>query len=354
MTADLKKLERSVREAIRASRNLEELEYLRIQYLGREKGALTLILRELKNLAPPERKKIGQEANKLRAETEEIFARKRQELEKAARESILKKERVDVTRPGIRPEKGHLHPLTKIRRELEEIFSSMGFGIVEGPEVELEYYNFDSLNLPETHPAREMQDTWWLRREPLTLKRRGRETKSRLLLRTQVTSIQVRFMEKNKPPFRIIMPGLVFRREATDASHEMQFYQMDGLVVDKKVGLADLKGIMETVMRRLFGKNIKLRLRAGYFPFVEPGVEMDMECLECRQKGCSICKQSGWIEVFPGGVIHPHVFREAGYRPGEWQGIAFDLGLDRIAMMKYKIPDIRLFHSGDLRFLKQF
>ena len=220
--------------------------------------------------------------------------------------------------------------------------------------MELEYYNFDSLNLPETHPAREMQDTWWLDHPPISFRSGNRDIKSRLLLRTQVTAIQVRYMETHQPPLRIIMPGLVYRREATDPSHEIQFSQMDGLMVDRNVSLADLKGIMELVMRELFGKNIKLRLRAGYFPFVEPGVEMDMECLACRQKGCSVCQQTGWIEIFPGGVVHPNVFKAAGYTPREWQGIAFDLGLDRIAMMKYKIPDIRLFHSGDLRFLKQF
>jgi len=350
MESELKKIRGAARDEIAKSANLDAVEKNRIAFLGR-KGALTAILRALKDLPPEERKTLGAEANRLRQDIEKLIIEKRGELGKTTRESILKKEWLDVTRPGPVKERGHLHPITRMRRELEDIFMSMGFQIVEGPEVELEYYNFDALNLPETHPAREMQDTWWLDAKPVTLQKQGRKIETEQLLRTQVTSIQVRYMETHNPPFRIIMPGFVFRREATDASHEIQFYQMDGMIVDKKVSFADLKGIMETVMKRLFGERIRLRLRAGYFPFVEPGVEMDIECLACGQKGCSICKQSGWIEIFPGGIVHPNVFKAAGYDPREWQGIAFDLGLNRIAMMKYKIPDIRLFNSGDLRFL---
>lgn len=354
MPDEIEKIARSARAEIAAARNLNELEARRIQFLGRERGALTLVLRNLKNLPERERAAAGKRANALRETITRLIAERERKLKQTSFETTLEREWLDVTRPGRKPERGHLHPLTQIRRKLESIFASMGFGVVEGPEVELEYYNFDSLNLPETHPAREMQDTWWLRHPPITVRKGGRAIQSRLLLRTQVTAIQVRYMERHTPPFRIIMPGVVYRREATDASHEMQFTQMDGLMVDRKVSLADLKGIMQVVMRELFGKDIRLRLRAGYFPFVEPGVEMDMECLACRQKGCSVCQKTGWIEIFPGGVVHPNVFRGAGYNPREWQGIAFDLGLDRIAMMHYKIPDIRLFHSGDLRFLKQF
>ncbi len=354
MLDELKKIESAAHAEIGVLRTLAELEERRIQFLGRERGALTVILRRLKDLPASERAAIGEEANRLRKRIESLLAEREAELKRTTIESVLKRERLDVTRPGKKPERGHLHPITQIRRKLEAIFASMGFSVVEGPEVELEYYNFDSLNLPETHPAREMQDTWWLRHPPVTFRKGGRTIQSRLLLRTQVTAIQVRYMERYNPPLRIIMPGYVYRREATDASHEMQFTQMDGLMVDRKVSLSNLKGIMTMVMRELFGKDIKLRLRAGYFPFVEPGVEMDMECMACRQKGCSVCQRTGWIEVFPGGVVHPNVFRAAGLNPRGWQGIAFDLGLDRLAMMKYKIPDIRLFHSGDLRFLRQF
>lgn len=354
MRQELRRIEYSAESEIKAAQTLEELEERRIQFLGRERGALTIILRRLKDLPPEERASVGAEANRLRKSIETLLAEREKALKKTGLEAVLKKERLDVTRPGKKSERGHLHPITHIRRRLESIFASMGFSVAEGPEVETEFYNFDALNLPETHPAREMQDTWWLRHPAIMARRNAREIKSRLLLRTQVTAIQVRFMERHTPPFRIIMPGTVFRREATDASHEVQFTQMDGLMVDKKVSLANLKGIMQMVMRELFGQDVKLRLRAGYFPFVEPGVEMDMGCLACRQHGCSVCQRTGWIEIFPGGVVHPNVFRAAGYGPGQWQGIAFDIGLDRIAMMKYKIPDIRLFHSGDLRFLKQF
>lgn len=354
MQNELKKIRTSFREGLQGVSTLDQLEAIRINYLGRERGALTSILRKLKNLPPEERRRVGEEANSLRVEIEKYIELKQKELRDSSLESKLKKEWLDVTRPGKKTPQGHLNPITKIRRELEDIFTSMGFEIVEGPEVELEYYNFDSLNLPETHPAREMQDTWWIKFPPTTVNRGKKERKSRYLLRTQVTSIQVRYMEKHNPPFRIIMPGVVFRREATDASHEMQFTQMDGLIVDKKVSLANLKGIMEAVLKRLFGDKIKTRLRAGYFPFVEPGVEMDIECLYCKQKGCAVCKQTGWIEIFPGGVVHPHVFKFAGYNPKEWQGIAWDIGVDRIAILKYKIPDVRLLRSGDLRFLRQF
>lgn len=353
MNSTLAKIRKSSANEIKKSSTAEELEKIRLQYMGR-KGALTLILRALKDLPEERRRLIGQEANYLRTAIENLLAKRLKELKSISRESVLRNEWLDITRPGVKQARGHLHPITKIKREIEAIFYSMGFEVVEGPELELEYYNFDSLNMPATHPAREMQDTWWLKLPPVTLKKQGRVVTSRLLMSTQVTQNQVRYMEKNNPPFRIIMPGTVFRREATDASHETQFTQMDGLMVDKKVSLADLKGIMETVLRRLFGPKIKTRLRAGYFPFVEPGVEMDIECLYCRQSGCSVCKQSGWIEVFPGGVVHPNVFKAAGYNPKNWQGIAWDIGVDRIAILKYKIPDLRLLRSGDLRFLKQF
>ncbi len=351
----IQKIRASFSEEIEKAGTTDRLENLRISYLGR-KAALAAVFDSLKDLPPEERRKIGEEANRLRREIEERLAEKKAELEKTSRESVLKKEWLDVSRPGIPPAKGHLHPITKITREIVAIFSAMGFAIAEGPEVETEYYNFDSLNLPETHPAREMQDTWWLAQPRFAKTGTGiaHGPKHRRLLRTQVTAIQVRFMEKINPPFRIIMPGVVYRREATDPSHEVQFTQMDGLMVDKKVSLADLKGIMQAVLKRLFGEKIKTRLRAGYFPFVEPGVEMDIECLYCRQQGCSICKHTGWIEVFPGGVVHPHVFKTAGYNPKDWQGIAWDLGIDRIAILKYKIPDLRLLRSGDMRFLKQF
>ncbi|MFY9463058.1 MAG: phenylalanine--tRNA ligase subunit alpha, partial [Candidatus Sungiibacteriota bacterium] len=305
MINEIKTLRASFAEDIQKDATLDDAEKLRVQYLGR-KGALAVLFDALKNLPPDERKQAGEQANTLRRDIEQQLAEKRAALEQTSNEGILKKEWLDVTRTGVQPLRGHLHPITKVRRELEDIFISMGFGIAEGPEMELEHYNFDALNMPETHPARESQDTWWIRHPMVSVPKTKKMT--HLLLRTQVTQIQVRYMEKNSPPFRIIMPGTVFRRESTDASHEMQFAQMDGMMVDNKASLADLKGIMEAVLKKLFGPKIKTRLRAGFFPFVEPGVEMDIECLYCAQKGCSVCKQSGWIEVFPGGVVHPAVF----------------------------------------------
>ncbi len=353
MTDEIASIRAAFEKSLAAAATLDDTEKLRVQYLGR-RGAISILFDALKNLPPEERRAAGGEANALRRKIEEGIREKRAALEQSSHEGVLKKEWLDVTRPGVRQPRGHLHPLTQIRRELEDIFISMGFGIAEGPEMELEHYNFDVLNMPETHPARETQDTWWIRHPSISIKKQGEKKETHLLMRTQVTQIQVRYMEQNAPPFRIIMPGTVFRREATDASHEIQFAQMDGMMVDNKASLADLKGIMETVLKRLFGPRIKTRLRAGFFPFVEPGVEMDIECLYCRQKGCPVCKQSGWIEVFPGGVVHPRVFKAAGYDPQQWQGIAWDIGVDRIAILKYKIPDIRLLRSGDLRFLKQF
>lgn len=245
----------------------------------------------------------------------------------------------DITVPGRRPERGHLHPLTLVQRRACEIFSSMGFEIAEGPEVETEYYNFDALNIPENHPARDLWDTFWLRQEP----KASRAKSQRLLLRTHTSPVQIRYMEKNNPPFRIIAPGRVFRYEATDATHEIQFYQLEGLMVGKEITLANLKAVMESFFQKFFeNKDIKIRLRPSYFPFVEPGVEVDM-----KFKG-------DWMEIAGAGMVHPKVLENAKIDPRQWQGFAFGMGIDRLAMIKYKIDDIRLFYSSDLRFINQF
>lgn len=343
MRDDIKTIEASAKDEIAKTKTLEELEELRIKFLGRERGALTLILRSLKNLPPPERARLGQAANRLRGELENIFEKRTKELKKDAFESVLTKERLDVTRPGIRPPKGHFHPHTKVLRQIENIFGSMGFDAVEGSEVETERYNFDALNIPRNHPSRDMWDTFWLKPE-----------KSGLLLRTHTSPVQIRYMEKHNPPLRIIAPGRVFRYEATDASHEFQFYQVEGLMVDKNVSVANFKAVIEEFFSRLFVTKVKTRLRPSFFPFVEPGFEVDISCIVCNQKGCSACKKAGWLEIAGAGMVHPNVFKAVGYNPKQVQGFAFGMGLDRIVMMKYKIPDIRLFHSGDLRFLKQF
>lgn len=350
---NLEELKQEALVAVRGAGSLAHLRDVEVKYMGRS-GRLTDVLRGLKDVPEKERKEKGMEANMLRELLEREIATYRSQLQDAGHEQKLAAEKIDITQPGRKYHTGSLHPLTIVQREIQDIFGKMGFSIVRGPEVELEWYNFDSLNLPAHHPARDMQDTLWLSEEPLVIKKRGTKISSRLLMRTQVTSIQVRFMETHNPPFQIVMPGNVFRREASDASHEFEFCQMDGFAVGPDASLANLKWVMETIMKKLFGSRVKTRLRPSYFPFTEPSVELDMECLVCGGHGCSVCKKTGWIEVLPGGMVHPKVFEAAGYDPRQNQGYAFDIGVDRIAMMKYGIPDIRLFRSQDLRFIKQF
>lgn len=346
---ELEQIKENFADEVKNAANRDDLEKIRLGYLGR-KGVLTAILRSLKDLAPDQRKKTGEEANRLREEIETDLEKKQKEIQKTSEESILRKEWLDVTRPGIKPEKGHLHPITKITREVVEIFSSLGFETIEGPEVETEWYNFDALNIPENHPAREMHDTFWLKQPQVNQK----DPKKHLLLRTHISNLQVRFMEKRNPPFRFIAPGRVYRYEASDASHDIQFNYIEGMMVGKNISIANFKAVIQEFFSRLFAKGVKIRLRPSYFPFTEPSFEVDISCVTCNAKGCSICKKSSWLELAGAGMVHPNVFKNAGYNPKDAQGFAFGIGLDRLAMMKYKIPDIRLFRSGDLRFLKQF
>jgi len=246
----------------------------------------------------------------------------------------------DITVPGERIIGGHLHPLTLVRRKIEEIFQAMGFSIVEGPEVETEWYNFDALNIPKDHPARDVWDTFYLKKGGL--------------LRTHTSPVQVRYMQKHQPPFRIIVPGRIFRHEATDASHEINFYQVEGLMVGKEISASNFKAIIQEFLSRFFDKRIAIRLRPSFFPFTEPSFEVDIKCLVCGGRGCSVCSRTCWLELIGAGMVHPNVLKAGGINPRNWQGFAFGLGMDRLAMMKYKIDDIRLFYSGDLRFLQQF
>jgi len=308
-------------------RTPEELEDFRIKYLGR-KGELTVILRSLKNMPAVRRKEIGADTNKLKIELTKKFEKKSKKLET----NNLKTNKIDVTAPGKKVFHGHLHPISLVMKEVESIFQSMGFKIIEGFDVENEYYNFDALNIPKDHPARDLWDTFWLK------------TKSeKFLLRTHTSPMQVRYMEKNNPPIRIVVPGRVFRYEATDVSHSHTFYQLEGLMVDRNINIANFKAIVEEFLKRLFGEDIEMRMRPGYFPFVEPGFEIDMKYSSGK-----------WLEIMGAGMVHPNVFKAAGYVPSNWQGFAFGIGIDRIAMLKYKINDIRLFYSGDLNFLNQF
>ncbi len=329
---------------IEASKTIDDIENVRIAYLGK-KSAFNEILKGLKDLSPEEKKEIGPLANQTKKELQHLIDDKKMALESVIDE---RKEWIDVTAPGTKHAHGHLHPLSIVQRDIENIFNSMGFEIADGPDIESESYNFDAINMPDDHPGRDMQDTFWISREE------GRKKGTGTVMRTQTSGVQVRYMEKHKPPFRIIVPGRVFRNEATDASHEHTFHQFEALVVGNDVSVANFLYIAETFFSEFFGQEIKARLRPSYFPFVEPGFEFDISCTNCGGKGCSTCSQTGWIEVGGAGMVHQNVFEAAGYDRNKYQGFAWGFGLERLAMMKYKINDIRLFHSGDVRFTRQF
>jgi len=321
--------------------SLKELDAWRVSYLGR-KGKLTQILRSLKDLPLEQRREIGSAANELKELLEERLAEREKELQEVELSVYVERSRLDVTLPGRPIELGRLHPTTQAMRQICEVFSSMGFEIVEGPEVEWDYYNFEALNIPPEHPARDMWATLWI------------DPEKGMLLRTHTSPMQIRLMEKRRPPIRAIMPGRVYRYEATDATHESMFYQVEGLAVDKGISLAHLKGTLYEFARRLFGPGRKARFRCDYFPFVEPGVEMAIECLRCGGEGCRVCGGQGWVEILGAGMVHPKVLERVGYDPEVYTGFAFGLGVERIPMLKYGIDDIRLFYSNDLRFLEQF
>ncbi len=326
--------------------NLEELDAWRVKYLGR-KGALTQKLRSVSELPVDQRPQVGAAANRVKSLLEESFTGKQESLKKSEIEKQLEEKRIDVTLPGKPVRLGRLHPTTRILRETSAIFTSMGFEVVEGPEVETDYYNFEALNIPPGHPARDMWDTLWVD----YINENGERP---MLMRTHTSPMQIRFMERRKPPIRVIMPGKVYRYEATDATHESMFYQIEGLAVDKGITMADLKGTLYEFARRLFGEDRRVRFRCDYFPFVEPGVEMAIDCFICKGKGCRVCKNEGWIEILGAGMVHPDVLRRVNLDPEIYTGFAFGMGLERIPMLKYGIDDIRLFYGNDLRFLEQF
>ena len=341
----LKQLKQKVIKEIEQVKDLKSLEKIYRKYLGRQ-GELTKILRSLKDLSAKEKKEKGRLANRLRRDLERLIEAKSKKLSAGGGGN---KEWIDVTAPGILPSEGHLHPISLVQQQVEEIFQSMGFSVVDGPEIENEYYNFDALNTPPEHPARELTDTFWLRL-PADKKQGG------ALLRTHTSPMQARYMEKHNPPLRIIVPGRCFRHEATDASHDVQFYQVEGLMVGQDVSMANFKGIIEEFLKRFFGSGAEMRLRPGHFPFTEPSFEVDiLKTQNAKLKTqSSKRKTQNWLEIMGAGMVHPNVFKAVGYTPGKWQGFAFGVGLDRLAMLKYQIDDIRLFYSGDLRFLKQF
>jgi phenylalanyl-tRNA synthetase alpha chain len=345
---EIEEIEKKAKEEIERAKTLKELDEVYKKYLG-PKGEISLIFEGLKNLSQKKRIEIGEKTNKLKAVLEDLFLKKKEEIEEKIEREIEEKEWIDITVPGKKVLLGHLHPLTQVLRKVEDIFQNLGFEIVEGPEIENEWYNFDALNIPKDHPARDFWNT-------LYLKSQIPNSKSQILLRTHTSPVQVRYMEKNNPPLRIIVPGRVFRHEATDASHEINFYQLEGLMVDEKgkISIANFRAIIEKFYEMFFEKKIEVRLRPSYFPFTEPSFEVDITCLVCGGKGCSACSKSGWMEMMGAGMVHPEVFKNSGLNPKFYQGFAFGMGIERLAMMKYKIDDIRLFYSGDLRFLNQF
>ena len=327
-------------EALAALRSENvDLEQLRIKYLGK-KGELTAVLRGMGALSAEERPIIGQLANEVRAQIEEAITAQKVAQEEKALDARLAAEKLDVTVPGKASKVGHRHPLTLVQRDMEEIFIGMGFSIAEGPEVEYDYYNFQALNIPENHPARDTQDTFYIT--------------DKILLRSQTSPVQARTMEVQKPPIRIISPGRVYRSDAMDATHSPLFHQMEGLVVDKGITMGDLKGMLETFAKTEFGEDTKVRFRPHHFPFTEPSAEVDISCFMCGGKGCRLGKGEGWIEILGAGMVHPNVLRTCGIDPEVYSGFAFGMGIERIAMLKYHVGDIRYFYENDVRFIEQF
>ncbi len=334
-------------QIIGASDN-ETLESVRVEYLGKSKGQLTAILEKLPTLPQSERAIVGQFANEVKKTIEDALDSQAKLVTKQKEANISKTEWIDVTAPGIMPPEGHLHPVTNVLHEVLDIFKTLGYQVTETNEIQTDYYNFTSLNMPKDAPARDTQATFYL-------DCRGAKTPpGELILQTQVTSMQVKILEKSKPPIRCVMPGKVYRVDDVDASHGFEFWQLDGFVIDKNIHMTDLIGTIEYVLRKLYGSEIKIRFDATNFGFVEPGVQAFMSCTICKQKGCPFCKQTGWVEILPAGMIHPSVLKAAGLDPKEWGGFAFDLGLSRAAVLKNQIDDIRTLVNPDLRVLRQF
>jgi phenylalanyl-tRNA synthetase alpha chain len=332
-------LEARAKERIAAAAAPDALEAVRVEVLGR-KGALAQISKQVGKLAPEDRARVGKLLNSAKEALEATLEARKAEFDRQILAARLDTEWLDLTLPAPGPRPGSLHPITQVQMEIEDLFTSMGFAVLSGPEVETEYHNFDALNIPADHPARDAQDTFWL--------------KDGHLLRTHTSPVQVRGMERLGPPLRMIAPGRVFRNEEVDASHEHTFYQLEGMMIDRDVSVAHLIYFMKTLLSHIFGREVTVRLRPGFFPFVEPGFELDILCLICGGTGCPVCKYGGWVELLPCGLVNPNVLRMSGIDPEQWNGFAFGLGLTRLAMMRYGIDDIRLLQSGDLRFLKQF
>ena len=339
MKAELEAIAKQALEELKGAQDLKVLDAVRVKYLGK-KGELTAILKQMGKLSAEERPVMGQLANEVRAQIEQAIEKAQQDMAQRLIAAKLEKEQIDVTMPGQKVLLGKQHPLNTVLHELYDIFTGMGFSIAEGPEVEYDYYNFEALNIPKNHPARDTQDTFYIN--------------DNIVLRTQTSPMQVRTMEKQRPPIRVIAPGRVYRSDAVDATHSPVFHQIEGLVVDKGITMGDLKGTLEVFAKRLYGEDTGVRFRPHHFPFTEPSAEMDVTCFKCHGKGCPLCKGEGYIEILGCGMVHPKVLRGCDIDPEVYSGFAFGIGLERIVMQRYKIDDLRLFYENDLRFLTQF
>jgi len=338
MIRQVEKILPALEQELKAVKTTSALEQVRVKYLGK-KGVLTNVLRNLGKLTAKEKPLVGRLANETKTKIIEILQAKEQELKLSEARTRIEQEELDISLPGCGPEVGHRHPISQVLEQMKAIFVSMGFDVVEGPDIESDYNNFEALNIPPDHPAREMQDTFYVN--------------DTMLLRTHTSPVQIRAMQARKPPLAIIAPGKVYRRDA-DISHSPMFHQVEGFMVDKQISLGDLKGVLEVFMREMFGPDTAMRFRPSFFPFTEPSAELDIRCVICMGEGCRVCKQSGWLEIVGAGMIHPVVFCNVGYNPDDYSGFAFGMGVERIAMLKYRINDIRLFFENDLRFLRQF
>lgn len=335
MKQELARLKDKAERKIRQAKDEKELDGVRVEFLGRKQGKVTRLLRNLRDFPAEDRPLVGELVNKLKQFIQKEIEEKKKKIEKKEIE-----EYIDITLPGKKPLLGRLHPITQTVREIKRIFIGLGFRVVRGPEIETEYYNFEALNMPRYHPARDEQDSFYL--------------DNNYLLRTQTSPVQIRVMEKESPPIRIIAPGRCYRRDAVDASHFPMFHMVEGLAVDKKITFSDLKGSLTYFVHQMFGRGTKLRFRPSFFPFTEPSAEVDISCIMCKGSGCRVCSGKGWLEILGAGMVDPEVFKKVGYDPEKYQGFAFGMGADRICMLKYGIDDIRLFFQNDLRFLEQF
>lgn len=347
MKDELNQLRKRAEEALAKVRDRRALKELEIEYFGRKGGKLNQILKGLKSLTEKQKKIIGQLANTVKEDLMRLIVEKQQALQAQTVAQSVTQSDIDLSQPGVGLLRGSLHPLTRVQAELEAVFSSLGFRVLDGPELESDYYNFTAVNMPAMHPARDMQDTFYIKDHEI-------HSAAPWVMRTQTSNMQVRSLQKYGAPLRVIVPGKCFRREATDVRHEHTFYQLEGVLVDKDISVVDLKGVLEVVAKHLYGPETQLRLRPKYFPFVEPGVNGDVTCFLCQGKGCRLCKNSGWLEILGAGLMHPDVLKEANVDPKIYSGFAFGFGLTRLVQLKYGIDDIRLLESGDLRFLKQF